>query len=38
MVFYGGEIGAEIPGAQLSEKAILQAALGSSSSRIVEAA
>lgn len=38
LVFYGGEIGAEIAGAQLTERAILQAALGSTSSRIVEAA
>jgi ribose transport system ATP-binding protein len=38
LVFYGGEIGAEIPGAELSERVLLQAALGSSSSRIAEAA
>ncbi|ROZ75017.1 sugar ABC transporter ATP-binding protein [Ramlibacter sp. WS9] len=38
LVFYGGEIGAEIQAHHLSEKAILQAALGSSSSRIVEVA
>ncbi|HWH84053.1 MAG TPA: sugar ABC transporter ATP-binding protein [Burkholderiaceae bacterium] len=31
LVFYGGEVAAEIPGAQLSEKALLQAALGSAS-------
>lgn len=38
LVFYGGEIGAEIPGSQLSDKSLLQATLGSSSSRIVELA
>ncbi len=36
LVFYGGEISAEIAGPQLSESSLLQAALGSSSSRIAE--
>jgi len=38
VVFYGGEICAEIPGPALSERVLLQAALGSSSSRIAEVA
>jgi len=38
LVFYGGEISVEVPAHQLSERTLLQAALGPSSSRVAQAA